>query len=78
MREVSVREARENFRSLLDCVAGGEEILVVRRGKPIARLVPAVAEGKRLPALDDFRASIEIKGGSLGEELAAARREERS
>jgi prevent-host-death family protein len=77
MRRVSVREARENFRSLLDDVAAGEEILVVRRGKPIARLVPAGEEGKRLPALDDFRSSIEVRGGTLGEELAAARREER-
>jgi prevent-host-death family protein len=77
MRRVSVREAREQFRTLLDDVAAGEEIVVVRRGKPVARLVPVGDDGKRLPPLADFRGSVRLHGGTVGEELAAARREER-
>lgn len=77
MRRVSVREAREQLRALLDDVAAGEEIVVVRRGKSVARLVPAGDDAKRLPVLADFRGSIQMQGGTVGEELAAARREER-
>jgi prevent-host-death family protein len=72
-----IREAREKLRALLDDVAAGEEIVLVRRGKPVARLVPAGDATKRLPSLADFRQSIQLSGTTLGEELAAAREEER-
>jgi prevent-host-death family protein len=38
MEKVSVREARERLAHLLDSVASGEEVVIVRRGKPAARL----------------------------------------
>jgi prevent-host-death family protein len=38
VEKVSVREARERLAHLLDSVASGEEIIIVRRGKPAARL----------------------------------------
>ena len=38
MREVSVREARAELAGLLDAVEAGEEIVITRRGVPIARL----------------------------------------
>jgi prevent-host-death family protein len=77
MRTVSIREARASLRALLDDVAAGEEIVLVRRGKAVARLVPAGDAAKRLPSLADFRQSIQLSGTTLGEELAAAREEER-
>jgi prevent-host-death family protein len=54
-----IRELRENLRSYLDRVKGGEEVIVTERGEPVARLVPAsddalyeqlVREGKVTPA----------------------------
>lgn len=39
MNTVNVREAREQISRLLDAVAAGEEIVIVRRGQPTARLV---------------------------------------
>ena len=43
MNEVSVREAREQISRLLERVQAGEEVVILRRGKPAARLVgPAV------------------------------------
>lgn len=39
MTEVSVREAREQISRLLERVQSGEEVLILRRGKPAARLV---------------------------------------
>jgi prevent-host-death family protein len=77
MRTVSIREARQKLRSLLDDVATGEEIVLVRRGKAVARLVPAKDDAKRLPSLEEFRRSIQLRGKTLGEDLAAARDEER-
>ena len=42
MREVGAFEAKNKLGSLLDLVeSNGEEILITRRGKPVARLVPA-------------------------------------
>ncbi len=41
MKELSATEAARNFASLLDAVeTRGESFTVVRRGKPIARVVP--------------------------------------
>jgi prevent-host-death family protein len=77
MREVSIKEARQSLRALLDDVAAGEEIVLLRRGRAVARLVPATEDAKRLPSLADHRRSIQPRGSTLGDEVAAAREEER-
>lgn len=41
MITVGTFEAKTKLSELLDRVEGGEEVVVTRRGKPIARLVPA-------------------------------------
>ena len=41
MTEVGVHEAKTHLSRLLARVAAGEEILISRGGKPVARLVPA-------------------------------------
>ena len=40
MREVGTFEAKTHLSALLDAVAAGETVLITRRGKPAARLVP--------------------------------------
>ncbi len=40
MQTASVRELRNHYNTLLDRVAEGEEIVITKRGKPVARLVP--------------------------------------
>ena len=40
MRSVNVSETRENLAQLLDAVEAGEEIMIIRRDRPVARLVP--------------------------------------
>ena len=37
---INVYEAKTNLSKLLDRVAGGEEIVLGRAGKPLARLIP--------------------------------------
>ena len=41
MREVGAFEAKNRLGALLDQVERGEEIVITRRGKPVAKLVPA-------------------------------------
>jgi prevent-host-death family protein len=41
MSEIGAFEARNRLGSLLDRVEHGEEIVITRRGRPVARLVPA-------------------------------------
>jgi len=40
MRTVSAREANQSFSKLLQAVVEGEEVVITRRGKPVARLAP--------------------------------------
>jgi prevent-host-death family protein len=40
--EIGVFEARNRFSELIDAAERGEETMVLRRGKPVARIVPAV------------------------------------
>jgi len=42
MREIGAFEAKNTLGSLLNRVEQGEEILITRHGKPVARLVPNV------------------------------------
>ena len=77
MRRVKVKEARARLSALLDQVAAGEEIILTRRGKETARLVPPRSHEPDLPSLEDFRASLEEKGEPLSLVVVRSRREER-
>lgn len=75
--EVNVKEARSKMSFLLDRTEMGEEIVILRRGKRVARLVAVTDACKRLPDLRGFRDSILVKGKSLGEAVMQGREEER-
>jgi prevent-host-death family protein len=40
MKKASITEAKNNLSALLDSVRGGDPVLIVDRGRPIARLEP--------------------------------------
>ena len=76
--EVNVKEARSRISSLLDKTQKGEEIMIVRRGKRVARLVPIESVApRRLPDLSAFRDSMKIKGAPLSQTIIKGRDEER-
>jgi prevent-host-death family protein len=77
VRKVSVREARQHLRRLLDQVQAGDRIAVLRRGVEVGRLVPPDRTPERPPALESFRASIKVRGRPLSREIADARRNSR-
>ena len=70
-RSVSAREANQQFARILRDVEAGAEILVTRRGQPVARIVPAHPPGERQltpeqeAALERTRRRLE-KGWDLG------------
>jgi prevent-host-death family protein len=54
--EVNVHEAKTHLSRLLVRVAAGEEVLISRAGKPVAKLVPlAKGSPKRVPGRDKGR-----------------------
>jgi prevent-host-death family protein len=55
MTIVGAFEAKTHFAQLLQRVERGEEVTITRRGKAIARLVPAVASPDREAVLATFR-----------------------
>ena len=49
MSHYSVAEAKNNLPKLLDRMLAGEEVVITRRGKPIARLEPEKAREVGFP-----------------------------
>ena len=47
--QINVAEAKAKLSELLDRALGGEEIVIARAGKPIARLVPVQPRAARKP-----------------------------
>jgi len=43
MKKASITEAKNNFSALIDSVKGGSPVLIVDRGRPVARLEPVSA-----------------------------------
>lgn len=59
MIEVNVHDAKTNLSRLLQRVASGEEIVIARAGRPVARLIPFSEKKKsRIPGLDAGRVKI--------------------
>ena len=47
MKTVNIHEAKTHLSRLLERVAAGEEVIIAKAGKPIARLVPATNRDTR-------------------------------
>jgi prevent-host-death family protein len=68
MREIGAFEAKNRLSALLDRVEHGEEIVITRRGKPVAKLVPAVPGFDRANARRAVAGLIEAsRGVTLGD-----------
>ena len=71
MHVVGVFEAKNRLTSLLDEVQQGQEVMITRHGKPVARLVPAEAGFDRARArraidgLKDAGKGLSLGGASI-------------
>lgn len=50
MREMTVREANQNFSQVIAAAERGETIVVTKNGTPVAKITPQVADRARDPA----------------------------
>lgn len=67
MQEIGAFDAKNKLSALLDRVEHGEEIVITRRGRPVARLVPAEAAFDRQKAVQAAENIIaRAKGVTLG------------
>jgi prevent-host-death family protein len=75
---VNIHEAKTHFSRLLERVARGEEVVIGRSGKPVARLVPYREDATpRVPGGWEGRVWISEDFDELPEEVSAAFRGER-
>ena len=74
MEITNIHQAKTQFSKLIDRVAAGEEIVIGKAGKPVARLVPYkdLKPPKRKPG--SLRGKIKIMPGfdEVDEEIAAS------
>ncbi|GDX74411.1 hypothetical protein LBMAG40_10680 [Cyanobium sp.] len=75
MKQVTVAEAKAQLSSLLDAVESGQPVVITRRGKAIAELVPRHAVRDLLPQLQALRDSLPRQATSGVETMRALRDE---
>ena len=67
MFKVGAWEARKRLSALLDRVESGEEVVIMRRGRDVARMMPATRSFDRTRAKTAARELLEVSRGlSLG------------
>jgi prevent-host-death family protein len=80
MREIGAFEAKNKFGTLLDWVESGEEVVITRRGKAIARLIPSGTGRDRTRAAQAVagilsrRADVRLDGLTIKELVGEGRR----
>lgn len=52
MTQVNVQEAKTQLSRLLALVAAGEEVVIAKAGKPVARLIPVESSRRRVLGQD--------------------------
>ena len=73
MKHVGIKQARQELPGLIDRAEAGEEVIITRQGKPVAKLIAAPKTLKPLPSLAEFRKGL----GQSGTGAAQLLREER-
>lgn len=80
-RSCNTVEAKAKLNELLDDVASGQEIVICRRGKAVAKLIPATDEGlddrdhtrRLLERLRRFHRRVRANRGTKGHTVALLR-----
>jgi prevent-host-death family protein len=72
MISINVYEAKTQLSRLLERVEAGEEIVIARAGRPVARLVPLEGTPKRVPGrwAGKWRLAPDWDSPALNEEIA--------
>jgi prevent-host-death family protein len=54
-RQINLADAKARFSELVDAASRGEEIVLARRGRPVARIVAPGAQGTAKPRIGAMR-----------------------
>lgn len=74
VKQATVGEIQKNFARVLGSIRAGEEILVTRRGKPVARIVPL--HPRKEIAWPDFLAeAVTVTGPPVSDDVIREREE---
>lgn len=77
MINTGIKEARHNLTGLMGKVEKGEEVVITKRGEPIAKISPLRKKtAGKLKSHRDLRASISAKGMPLSKSVKQMRSEE--
>ncbi len=60
MRTINIHEAKTHLSRLVEDAAQGEEIVIAKAGKPVARLVPLPKPERRAPKLGTMKDKIQV------------------
>jgi antitoxin (DNA-binding transcriptional repressor) of toxin-antitoxin stability system len=73
MTQITIEEANKNLYNLLEKVAKGEQFVLMKEGKEVARILPPQQAKKVFPSLNSFRKSIALKGGAMSNTILEER-----
>lgn len=76
MIESNIRKTKAKLSFYLSQVEQGEEVVIIRRGKPVAVLKP-VEQATALPSMKRFREKVRLRGLSPSETIIRMREESR-
>jgi prevent-host-death family protein len=62
MKHVGIKQARQELPDLIDRAEAGEEVVITRQGRPVAKLIAAAKDRKPLPSLEAFRSRLRTPG----------------
>ena len=74
MKTVSVGQIQKNFAEVLRHIKAGEEITVIKRGRPVAKLI-TLGPKEEIEWPDFYDEAIELKGKPIGEVVLEGREE---
>jgi prevent-host-death family protein len=77
MEKINVSDTNISLPELLNRIEQGETILITRRGKTVAQLLPVTNPRKKMPSLADFRKRISQTKSSPLQVLETLRKEAR-
>ena len=79
MRVITLADAKAHLSAVLDDVAAGQQVVVTRRGRPVARIVAEPASRKRAASawVEGLRSFVEAQPKAGGSSVADMRDSER-
>ncbi len=75
MSAINLAEAKAHLSELVNKAQSGEETVIMRRGQPVAKLVPIAATKRALRSLSAFRATLPKASRSSAELIRKLRDE---